>query len=143
MHPISFAGAEMALQVNSAGTSIGLEESYQSGGTPTAWVSHPSGIGYRRPGPATGSGSGGGGGGGSGSSSGIPGNAPVMDSGTSDGGDNAELMRLQTYDTGGNENPNSTQAGRSIARPGGGQHHGGCEDRRVGERGGRRGRWQW
>ena len=109
VHPMSYSGAEIMPKPNPTGTSMWLEESNQSGQTPTNWVSHPSGIGYRRSSPGvttwTGSGSG------SRSSTGppIPGNAPTMDSGTSDGGPDQELNRLGNFIIGGNENPTSTQ----------------------------------
>ena len=109
VHAMSFTGAEILPSTNPAGTSMWLEESNQSGQTPTNWVSHPSGIGYRRGSPgvttsASGSHS---------SSTGppIPGNAPTMDSGTSDGGAGQELGRLGNFEAGGNENPSATQPG--------------------------------
>jgi hypothetical protein len=108
---MSFAGSEILPAENAGGTGVSLEESFESGSEPTNWVSHPSGIGYRRNSPGittwTGSGSG------STSSTGTPflGNAPTMDSGMSDGGSGDELTRLLTFLTGGNENPSSTQPG--------------------------------
>jgi len=100
VHPLLFAGPEVVANVNSAGNAINLEEAYSST-SPTNWVSHPSGIGYRRSVPASGSGSS--------RSPGIPGNAPLTDSGTTDGSNDQELARLVNFDTGGNENPTSTQ----------------------------------
>jgi hypothetical protein len=84
-----------------------LAESNQSGQTPTNLVTHPSGIGYRRssPGVTTWSGST------SSTTPAIPGNAPTMDSGTTDGGPDQELNRLANFLNGGNENPTSTQPG--------------------------------
>jgi hypothetical protein len=104
---MSFSGSEIAPKPNPAGTSMWLEESNQSGQTPTNWVSHPSGIGYRRssPGVTTWNGST------SSTSPPIPGNAPTMDSGTTDGGIDQELNRLGNFINGGNENPTSTQPG--------------------------------
>jgi hypothetical protein len=110
VHPLLFAGAEVMAQVNSNGNALNLNESWWSSSSPTPWVSHPSGIGYRRSVPAS-SGSGGGSesGSGCGGSPGIPGNAPITDSGTADGSNDQELARLANFDTGGNENPTSTQ----------------------------------
>ncbi len=111
VHAMSFAGSEILPAENAGGTGVSLEESFESGSEPTNWVSHPSGIGYRRNSPGittwTGSGSG------STSSTGTPfaGNAPTMDSGMSDGASGEELTRLLTFLTGGNENPSSTQPG--------------------------------
>ena len=111
VHAMSFAGAEILPAANPTGTSFWLEESNQSGQTPTNWVSHPSGIGYRRSSPGvTTSGSG------SGSHSSttgppIAGNAATMDSGTSDGGTDQELGRLGNFNAGGNENSTATQPG--------------------------------
>ncbi len=101
-HAMAFAGPEIVVSVNSGGSAVNLQESYGSGQTPTNWVTHPSGIGYRRPDPAAS---------GSGSSSGsrIISNAPITDSGTSDGSNDEELARLANFDTGGNENPTGTQ----------------------------------
>jgi hypothetical protein len=111
VHAMSFAGSEILPAENAGGTGVALEESFESGSEPTNWVSHPSGIGYRRnsPGIATWTGSGSG----STSSTGTPfaGNAPTMDSGMSDGASGEELTRLANYMTGGNENPSSTQPG--------------------------------
>ena len=62
VHAMSFVGAEIMPAENAGGTGVSLEESFQSGSEPTNWVSHPSGIGYRRNSPGittwTGSGSG-------------------------------------------------------------------------------------
>jgi hypothetical protein len=109
VHGMSFAGPDILPAASPGGQSLWLEESNQSSQTPTNWVSHPSGIGYRRNSPGittvTGSGSS------QTSSTGppIPGNLPTMDSGTSDGGTDQELARLANFMTGGNENPTSTQ----------------------------------
>ena len=102
VHSLLFAGPEVMAEVNSAGNALNLQESYSSA-SPTNWVSHPSGIGYRRPSPAGSSSSSGSG------SSGISGYAPINDSGTSDGSNDEELARLANFDTGGNENPTGTQ----------------------------------
>ncbi len=106
-HPLQFTGGEMGAELNSGSSAVVIEEGVPTGGGPgTTWVSEPAGIGYRRPGTASsGSGS-------SGSGSGstfLTGNGAVMDDGTSDGSDAAELTRLQTYDTGANETPGVTQ----------------------------------
>jgi hypothetical protein len=109
VHPLLFAGPEVMATDNSAGNAMTLQEAYSSR-TPNNWVSHPSGIGYRRSVPASsGSGGGSGSGSGSGGSPAIPGNAPITDSGTTDGSNDQELARLVNFDTGGNENPTSTQ----------------------------------
>jgi hypothetical protein len=109
VHPLLFAGPEARSTVNSAGNAMTLQEAYSSR-TPNNWVSHPSGIGYRRSVPASsGSGGGSGSGSGSGGSPAIPGNAPITDSGTTDGSNDQELARLVNFDTGGNENPTGTQ----------------------------------
>jgi hypothetical protein len=100
VHPLLFAGPEVRATVNSAGNAMTLQEAYSST-TPNNWISHPSGIGYRRSVPANGSGSS--------RSPGIPGNAPITNSGTTVGSDDQELARLVNFDTGGNENPTSTQ----------------------------------
>ena len=105
--------------MNSQGTAMPINESFQSGQTATAWSSHPSGIGYRRAGTVSGSGSGGG--------SSTPGNVPMLDSGTANGSDSQELTRVQNYDAGSTENTNVTQAAPTSRRP---------EDRRRRERGG-------
>src|SRR5271169_42602 len=111
LHAVSFTGPEIKPAQNPSGTGIWLEESFQYGSQPTNWISHPSGIGYRRSSPGivtwTGSGSA------SSSSTGPPfaGNAPTMDSGMSDGGGGEELNRLLNFLGGGNENPSSTQPG--------------------------------
>jgi hypothetical protein len=109
VHGMSFAGPDILPTANPAGTEVWLEESNEVGQTPTNWVSHPTGIGYRRssPGITTGGGSG------SGSPSApIPGNSPSMDTGLSDGGTTTELNRLAVnYISGGNENPTAMQPG--------------------------------
>ncbi len=114
VHPLSFAGPDVAAEVSPGGTSLWLEESYQPGGSHTQWMTHPSGIGYRRSSAGVvGGGHSGGSGSGSGSSGMGPpmsGNSPMMDSGTSDGSDADELTRLNSFDTGANENANATQA---------------------------------
>ncbi len=113
VHALSFAGPDVKATINPTSTGLWLEESYQSSGSPTEWQSHPSGLGYRRssPGVSGGGHSGGGSGsGGGGTGPAMAGNSPVMDSGTSDGSDADELTRLQSFDTGGNENANTTQA---------------------------------
>jgi hypothetical protein len=46
---------------------------------------------------------------GSSRSPGIPGNAAITDGGTTDGSNDQELARLVNFDTGGTENPTSTQ----------------------------------
>ena len=102
-HPLQFTGGEMAAELNSGSSAVVFEEGVPTGGGPgTTWVSEPAGIGYRRPGTASsGSGS-------SGSGSGstfLTGNGAVMDNGTSDGSDGAELTRLQNYDTGATKRP--------------------------------------
>ena len=90
VHALSFAGPEMKALVNSGGNAINIEEAYSST-SPTTWVSHPSGIGYRRV-----------------SSGpqrqrryqhwpGIPGTAPITDSGTTDGSSDQELARLVNF----------------------------------------------
>ncbi len=96
VHSLLFAGPEVMAEVSSGGNSLVLQEVYSSS-SPTNWVSHPTGIGYRRPAPANG---------------GLPansGNAPITDSGTTDGSNDQELARLTNFDTGGNENPTATQ----------------------------------
>jgi hypothetical protein len=109
VHAMSFEGSDILPTANPAGTSMWLEESNQYGQTPTNWVSHPSGIGYRRSSPGiTTSGSG------SGSGSigpAIPGNPVTMDTGMSDGGNQDEINRLNNFITGGNENPTAMQPG--------------------------------
>ena len=110
VHAMSFAGSEILPTANPAGTSLWLEESNQYGQTPTNWVSHPSGIGYRRSSPGvTTSGSGSG----SGTTGApIPGNPVMMDTGMSDAGTPAELSRISNnFITGGNENPTAMQPG--------------------------------
>jgi hypothetical protein len=112
VHAMSFAGSEILPTANPAGTSMWLEESNQYGETPTNWVSHPSGIGYRRNSPGiTTSGSGSGSGSSSSTGAPIPGNPVTMDTGMSDGGDQDEINRLNNFITGGNENPTSIQPG--------------------------------
>ena len=96
VHSLLFAGPEVMAEVSSGGNSLVLQEAYSSS-SPTNWVSHPTGIGYRRPAPANG---------------GLPansGNAPLTDSGTTDGSNDQELARLTNFDTGGNENPTAAQ----------------------------------
>ena len=96
VHSLLFAGPEVMAEVSSGGNSLVLQEAYSSS-SPTNWVSHPTGIGYRRPAPANG---------------GLPansGNAPITDSGTADGSNERELARLTNFDTGGNENSTATQ----------------------------------
>ena len=111
VHAMSFAGPDILPQANPGGTQVWLEESNEVGQTPTNWVSHPSGIGYRRTSPGiittTGSGSS------ASTSQGppLPGNAPSMDTGLSDGGTSAELTRLSNFNAGGNENPTAMQPG--------------------------------
>src|SRR5579885_1911166 len=112
-HGLSYAGGDLAAVPT--GNGLVIEDSDRSVGAQTALVAYPMGIGYRRAGSYSngGSGSGSGSGGGSGSGSGggsTAGNAPVLDSGTSDGSDQAELTRLSSYNTGANENPNVGQA---------------------------------
>ncbi len=81
VHAMSFAGPDILPEANPGGTEVWLEESNEVGQTPTNWVSHPSGIGYRRSSPGiittTGSGSS------ASASQGppLPGNAPSMDTG--------------------------------------------------------------
>ncbi len=90
VHALSFAGPEMKALVNSGGNAINIEEAYSST-SPTTWVSHPSGIGYRRSVPAhSASGS-------TSASPGIPGTAPITDSGTTDGSSDQELARLVNF----------------------------------------------
>ncbi len=110
VHAMSFAGSEILPTANPAGTSLWLEESNQYGQTPTNWVSHPSGIGYRRSSPGvTTSGSGSGSGT---TGAAIPGNPVTMDTGMSDAGTPAELSRIgNNFITGGNENPTAMQPG--------------------------------
>jgi hypothetical protein len=113
-HPLLFAGAKVMAQVDSNGNALNLNESWWSSSSPTAWVSHPTGIAYRRSVPASGSGSS--------RSPGIPGNAPITDSGTTDGSNDQELARLSNCDTHGNENPTSMQTAptpRAEQRAGG------------------------
>ncbi len=111
VHAMSFAGPDILPEANPGGTEVWLEESNEVGQTPTNWVSHPSGIGYRRSSPGiittTGSGSS------ASTSQGppLPGNAPSMDTGLSDGGTTAELIRLSNFNAGGNENPTAMQPG--------------------------------
>ncbi len=111
VHAMSFAGPDILPEANPGGTEVWLEESNEVGQTPTNWVSHPSGIGYRRSSPGiittTGSGSS------ASTSQGppLPGNAPSMDTGLSDGGTTAELTRLNNFNAGGNENPTAMQPG--------------------------------
>ncbi len=111
VHAMSFAGPDILPEANPGGTEVWLEESNEVGQTPTNWVSHPSGIGYRRSSPGiittTGSGSS------ASASQGppLPGNAPSMDTGLSDGGTSAELTRLSNFNAGGNENPTAMQPG--------------------------------
>ena len=96
VHSLLFAGPEVMAEVSSGGNSLVLQEAYSSS-SPTNWVSHPTGIGYRRPAPANG---------------GLPansGNGPITDSGTADGSNDQELARLTNFDTGGNENSTATQ----------------------------------
>ncbi len=103
VHPLLFAGAEVMAQVNSNRNAQDLNESWWSSSSPTAWASQPTGIGYRRSVLASsGSGGGSGSGSGSGGSPGIPGNAPITDSGTTDGSNDQELARLVNFDTGNN-----------------------------------------
>ncbi len=111
VHAMSFAGPDILPEANPGGTEVWLEESNEVGQTPTNWVSHPSGIGYRRSSPGiittTGSGSS------ASTSQGppLPGNAPSMDTGLSDGGTSAELNRLNNFISGGNQNPTAMQPG--------------------------------
>ena len=111
VHAMSFAGPDILPQANPSGTVVWLEESNEVGQTPTNWVSHPSGIGYRRTSPGitttTGSGSS------ASTSQGppLPGNAPSMDTGLSDGGTTSELNRLTNFNAGGNQNPTAMQPG--------------------------------
>ncbi len=111
VHAMSFAGPDILPEANPGGTEVWLEESNEVGQTPTNWISHPSGIGYRRSSPGiittTGSGSS------ASTSQGppLPGNAPSMDTGLSDGGTTAELNRLNNFNAGGNENPTAMQPG--------------------------------
>ena len=105
MHPIAFAGAEILPAIDSAENGVWLEENNQYGQTPTNWISHPSGIGYRRAAPGVASSSG---------HAAIPpssGNQPTMDSGLADGDNDEEVNRLENFDTGGNDNTTSPQAG--------------------------------
>jgi hypothetical protein len=88
-----------------------LEESNQYGQTPTNWVSHPSGIGYRRSSPGITTWSGSGSGSTSSTGAAIPGNPVTMDTGMSDGGNQDEINRLNNFITGGNENPTAMQPG--------------------------------
>ncbi len=111
VHAMSFAGPDILPEANTAGTEVWLAESNEVGQTATNWVSHPSGIGYRRSSPGiittTGSGSS------ASTSQGppLPGNAPSMDTGLSDGGTTSELNRLSNFNAGGNENPTAMQPG--------------------------------
>ncbi len=111
VHAMSFAGPDILPEANTAGTEVWLAESNEVGQTATNWVSHPSGIGYRRsfPGITTTTGSGSS----ASTSQGppIPGNAPSMDTGLSDGGTTSELNRLSNFNAGGNENPTAMQPG--------------------------------
>jgi hypothetical protein len=109
VHAMSFKGLEILPTASPNGSSLWLEESNQPGQDATDWISHPSGIGYRRSSPGVTSGSGSHS---SGSSSPpIPGNFPTMDNGTSDGGASQELARLTNFLGGGNENPGAAQPG--------------------------------
>jgi hypothetical protein len=92
VHPLLFAGAEVMAQVNSNRNAQDLNKSWWSSSSPTAWASHPTGIGYRRSVPGSGSIR----------SPGIPGNAPITDSGTTDGSNDQEQARLANFDTGNN-----------------------------------------
>ena len=88
-------------EVSSGGNSLVLQEAYSSS-SPTNWVSHPTGIGYRRPAPANG---------------GLPadsGNAPLTDSGTTDGSNDQELGGHE-FRHRGNENPTAAQNGPDVA----------------------------
>jgi hypothetical protein len=98
-------------QLNRAGASVRSEESNQYGQTPTNWVSHPSGIGYRRSSPGITTWSGSGSGSTSSTGAAIPGNPVTMDTGMSDGGNQDEINRLNNFITGGNENPTAMQQG--------------------------------
>ena len=51
VHAMSFAGSEILPTASPTGTSLWLEESNQPGQDATDWISHPSGIGYRRNSP--------------------------------------------------------------------------------------------
>ena len=105
MHPIAFAGAEILPAIDTAENGVWLEENNQYGQTPTNWISHPSGIGYRRAAPGVASSSG---------HAAIPpssGNQPTMDSGLADGDNDEEVNRLENFDSGGNDNTTSPQAG--------------------------------
>ena len=107
-HPLQFAGPEIEPTPTTTGATFWLEESSESGSTnqPSNWVSHPSGIGYRRVAAPNG--------GSSGSSSGSssqssPATPPLMDSGTANGSNSDEAARLANFDAGGNENPTGPQ----------------------------------
>ncbi len=100
-HPMQFTGGEMGAELSSGSSALVIEESFLSGETPTLWVSHPSGIGYRRPSPGFS---------GSGSGSPTPGNVPTMDGGTDDGSQGEEVIRLANYMSGSTENPNANQS---------------------------------
>jgi len=118
VHPLLFAGAEVMAQVNFAGNALNQKDSWYSSTSATNWALHPSGIGYRRSVAADSSS---GNGSGSAYSPGIAGNAPITDSGTTDGSNDQELARLVIFDAGGNENPTSTQTAptsRAEQQPG-------------------------
>jgi hypothetical protein len=112
VHGMSFAGPDILPTANPAGTEVWLEESNEPTQTPTNWVSHPTGIGYRRSSPGVTTYTGSGSGASSSTSPPIPGNAPSMDTGLSDGGTTTELYRLTTdFISGGNENPTAMTPG--------------------------------
>jgi hypothetical protein len=111
VHAMSFAGSDILPTANPAGTSMWLEESNQYGQTPTNWMSHPSGIGYRRSSPGITTWSGSGSGSTSSTGAAIPGNPVTMDTGMSDAGNQDEINRLNNFITGGNENPTAMQPG--------------------------------
>jgi hypothetical protein len=111
VHAMSFEGSDILPTANPAGTSMWLEESNQYGQTPTNWVSHPSGIGYRRSSPGITTWSGSGSGSTSSTGAAIPGDPVTMDTGMSDGGNQDEINRLNNFITGGNENPTAMQQG--------------------------------
>ena len=113
VHAMSFVGSEILATASPTGSSLWLEESNQPGQDATDWISHPSGIGYRRsrrgsplPSGSHSSGS---------SSPPIPGNWPTMDSGTSDGGASQELARLSNFVSGPATRTHGDPAGRHAA----------------------------
>ena len=113
VHALRSNGAEILPMVVSSGSMMILAEtSDASRGTTdeTNWVSHPSGIGYRRAGYLASSSGSGSGSGSSGSYTPIPGVSPEFDSGMNTGTTGQELERVTNFYTGAEENPTSAQS---------------------------------